>query len=48
MRVDLPAPFSPRMPWISPGISSSDTSLHATIGPYRLVIDESRTAGADA
>ncbi len=30
IRVDLPAPFSPRIAWISPGATSSETASLAT------------------
>ena len=50
IRVDLPAPFSPRRAWISPGKTSSDTSVSADTLAYRLADaahDESRMTHVD-
>src|SRR5882724_7608518 len=44
--VDLPAPFSPRMQWISPGRMSSETSDKAIKLPNRFVIAESDRSGS--
>src|SRR5882672_6339100 len=44
--VDLPAPFSPRMQWISPGRMSSDTSDSAVKLPNRFVIADSDRSGS--
>ena len=38
MSVDLPAPFSPRRQWISPGSIVRLTLLFATSEPKRFVI----------
>src|SRR5580704_10433488 len=43
--VDLPAPFGPRKPKISPRWTSSVTSFTATKSPKRLVRCSIRTAG---
>src|SRR4028119_253605 len=49
MRVDLPAPFSPRRPRISPLLSFSEMPSLAFTGPKVLVMPRiSRTAGASA
>ena len=42
--VDLPAPFSPRMPWISPRRSDRCTSSQASTAPKRLVMPSSSAA----
>src|SRR5690606_12987389 len=39
MRVDLPAPFSPQIAWISCSATVRDTSLSATTPGNRLVMD---------
>src|SRR5262252_4829946 len=44
--VDLPAPFSPTIAWISPGTSSTVASLTATMSPKRRVVLSSRMASA--
>src|SRR5215210_4933634 len=47
MRVDFPAPFSPRMPRTSPRRSVSETSSLAVTGPNLFVTPRiSRTTGA--
>ena len=43
--VDLPAPFSPRCPCISPRISSMSTSSQALTEPYVLESFSAVTAG---
>src|SRR5918998_258653 len=49
MSVDLPAPFSPRRPRISPRLSLSEMLSFAFTGPNVLVMSRiSRTAGASA
>src|SRR5918994_4716440 len=45
--VDLPAPFSPRMPWMRPARRVRSTSSHATTAPKRLVMPFSSTAGGE-
>ncbi len=45
MSVDLPAPFSPMMPWIEPWPIVSVTSLLACTEPKRLSIPISSIAG---
>ena len=45
MSVDLPAPFSPTMPWIVPRGTVRSTSLLAWTGPKRLLMPISSTAG---
>src|SRR6202034_2218067 len=45
-RVDLPAPFSPRMQCTSPGMMSSETSDTATNEPNRLVTPCSANSGS--
>src|ERR1700722_14629432 len=45
MSVDLPAPFSPTNPWISPGDSLKSTSRSAATPPNALVIPESSSSG---
>src|SRR5690606_10027735 len=39
MSVDLPAPFSPQIAWISPSPTVRDTSFRATTPGKRLVMD---------
>ena len=46
IRVDLPAPFSPMMPWIEPFATESETSLLAWTGPKCLFTPDSAMAGA--
>src|SRR5689334_15441748 len=46
MRVDLPAPFSPRRPWISPLRTARSTASQATTGPKHFVTPRSSSAGA--
>ena len=46
MRVDLPAPFSPTMPWIVPGRTASDTSRFAWTSPNHLSMRRSSIAGS--
>ena len=46
MSVDLPAPFSPMMPWIVPGITRIEMSLLACTGPKALDMPLSSMAGA--
>src|SRR5690348_10816241 len=44
--VDLPAPFSPTSPWISPGATAKSTDRRAATPPNVLVIpDSSNSAG---
>src|SRR5215831_12168985 len=43
--VDLPAPFSPTMAWISPYATSKSTPLSATVAPNRLVMPSALAAG---
>src|ERR1700722_16966628 len=43
--VDLPAPFGPGKPNVSPGLTSKSMPLTASISPYRLVSPLTRTAG---
>src|SRR5882762_8791224 len=45
MVVVLPEPFGPRMPKISPGKISKETSSTATIRPKRRVIERTSTTG---
>src|SRR6056297_4100994 len=45
IRVDLPAPFSPTMPWIVPGWTEREMSLFACTGPKALEIPFSSMAG---
>src|SRR5215813_11752829 len=44
--VDLPAPFSPMMPWIEPRAMLTETARLACTGPKRLSMPISSTAGA--
>jgi hypothetical protein len=46
MSVDFPAPFSPMMPWIVPGITRMEMSLFACTGPKALEMPRSSMAGA--
>jgi hypothetical protein len=43
--VDLPAPFGPRKPNVSPGLTSKSMPRTASISPYLLVSPLTRTAG---
>src|SRR5215469_11509872 len=43
--VDLPAPFGPRKPNVSPGLTSKSIPRTASISPYRLVSPSTWTAG---
>ena len=43
--VDLPAPFSPTMPWIVPEGTTSEMSRLACTGPKALEIPRSSIAG---
>jgi hypothetical protein len=43
--VDLPAPFSPMMPWIVPGITRMEMSRLACTGPKALEMPRSSMAG---
>jgi hypothetical protein len=45
MSVDLPAPFSPTMAWISPGRTSKSTASSAIVASNRLQIASARTTG---
>src|SRR5262245_39451240 len=45
--VDLPAPFSPTMPWIVPGRTTSDTSRLAWTFPNHLSTPRSSMTGGD-
>src|SRR5262245_20817109 len=44
MSVDLPAPFSPTIAWISPGATSRDASRFATTGPNVLTMPDAEIA----
>ncbi len=44
--VDLPAPFSPMMPWIVPGITRIEMSRLACTAPNAFEIPLSSMAGA--
>jgi hypothetical protein len=46
MSVDLPAPFSPMMPWMVPGLTRMEMSLFACTGPKALEMPRSSIAGA--
>src|SRR5262245_21986180 len=46
IRVDLPAPFSPTMPWIVPAPTVSETSRLACTSPNHLSIPRNSTAGS--
>src|SRR5215470_18471157 len=46
--VDLPAPFSPMMPWIVPFAIAIETARLACTGPKRLSMPTSSTAGGAA
>ena len=47
MRVDLPAPFSPKTACASPGLTDKDTERLATTPGYRLVmLDSDNRAGS--
>src|SRR5918912_49962 len=48
MRVDLPAPFSPRRAWTSPLASSKSTWSFATTPGKRLVMPFNSRSGASA
>ena len=43
--VDLPAPFSPRTPWMRPRWRVKSTRSQATMAPNDLDMEVSRTAG---
>src|SRR5260370_14963689 len=43
--VDLPAPFSPTIAWISPGRTSKSTPSSATVASNCLLIPSARTTG---
>ena len=45
INVDLPAPFSPMIPWIVPGITEIEMSLLACTGPKALEMPLSSMAG---
>src|SRR5262245_46687577 len=47
IKVDFPAPFSPRMPWTRPRHRVRSTLSQATTWPNRLVIPISSTAGGE-
>src|SRR5436309_8929349 len=47
-RVDLPAPFAPTRPRISPRRSSSEVSRRATTPPYTFVSPPASSQGAGA
>jgi hypothetical protein len=47
-RVDLPAPFSPINPWISPGRTTRLTASFATTPGKRLVMPRKDRRGAGA
>jgi hypothetical protein len=44
--VDFPAPFSPMIPWIVPGMTRIEMSLFACTGPKALDMPLSSMAGA--
>src|SRR5438445_4755830 len=46
IRVDLPAPFSPTMPWIEPALTTSEMFRFAWTSPNHLSIPRSSIAGA--
>src|SRR5438034_11211324 len=46
--VDLPAPFSPMMPWMVPFAMAIETARLACTGPKRLSMPTSSTAGGAA
>src|SRR5699024_12571737 len=46
MRVDLPAPFSPQIPWISRSWTVSETSFRATTPGNLLVMDRISRMGS--
>src|SRR5581483_11111606 len=46
IRVVLPAPFSPRSPWISPAAAVKSTPRRATVSPKRLATPRISTRGA--
>src|SRR3954454_17929123 len=46
MRVDLPAPFSPRRAWTSPARRSKSTPSLATMRPKRFVMPRSSSAAS--
>src|SRR6516165_6641789 len=46
IRVVFPAPFWPRIPWISPRFTVRSTRSHATTAPNRLVSDRASSDGA--
>ena len=48
MSVDLPAPFSPTMPWIVPGGTTRLMSRLACTGPKALEMPRSSIAGGAA
>lgn len=48
MRVDLPAPFSPTMPWIVPRRTVRSMSWFARTGPNDFEMPESLIAGGAA
>src|SRR5262245_20099503 len=45
IRVDLPAPFSPTIPWIVPSRTASDTSRLAWAAPNHLSMPRSSMTG---
>ena len=46
--VDLPAPFSPRMPWMRPLCSARLTWSQATTRPKRLEMSMNSAAGGES
>src|SRR3989442_4605637 len=46
IRVDLPAPFSPTMPWIEPALTTSEMFRFAWTSPNHLSIPRSSIAAA--
>src|SRR5262245_22090498 len=48
IRVDLPAPFSPTMPWIVPGRTTRETSRLAWTSPNHLSMPRSSMAAGGA
>src|SRR5690606_9044988 len=45
MKVDLPAPLSPKRQWHSPGMTETETPLRAMTGPKLLVMSISSIRG---
>ena len=47
INVDLPAPFSPKIAWISPGWITKSTPSFAVSAPYRLVMPVNSNNGEE-